>query len=159
VNRRDLLIAGAAVAAAGRPDLALAAQSEAGILASLITREDAAAFAHGKASGPLSSRIGRDEAAHAKALRTHLAAIGTRGPEPPLNVRALDPAARRLAEADRAAAPGRAIALEESLLETYDEALLGLAEPSMLRTAASIAASHAQHLAVLRRDAGLDPLA
>jgi len=157
MRRRELLI-GATALAVLRPGVASAAQGEAGILDSLITREDAAAFAHRTRSGALSSRIARDEAEHAKALRTELAALGTGGPDPPMGARALDPVARRLAEAGRDAAPARSIALEESLLEAYDEALRELGEPSILRTAASIAASHAQHLALLRRDAGLDPL-
>jgi hypothetical protein len=40
-----------------------------------------------------------------------------------------------------------AIALEESLVRDYSEALVDLADPSVLQTAATILASHAQHLA------------
>jgi hypothetical protein len=52
-----------------------------------------------------------------------------------------------------------AIALEAALLAAYRDALVALAEPSILRTAATIAAAHAQHAALLRLAGGRDPLA
>ncbi len=50
---------------------------------------------------------------------------------------------------------GAAIALEESLVREYSAALVDLADPSVLQTAATILASHAQHLARLRRSGQL----
>jgi hypothetical protein len=148
VRRRDLLLAGAAVALA-RPAAAEAAEGD--VLDRLIVREDAAAFAYRERGVEGPARLAED---HAKALRTQIDALGRRGPLPPTSVRELDPAARRVAEGG---APANAIALQRSLLDAYERGLAELAEPSILRTAATIAASHAQHLALLRREAGLDP--
>jgi hypothetical protein len=50
-----------------------------------------------------------------------------------------------------------AIALEDTLVQEYAAALVDLADPSVLQTAATILASHAQHRARLRARAGRDP--
>jgi hypothetical protein len=147
MRRRELLLAGAALALA-RPAVAGAAEGE--VLDRLFVREQAAAFAYETAGMPV-----RRAADHAAALRTQIDALGRKRPLPPESVRELDPAARRVAE--EGAAPD-VLALERTLLDAYEEALLEIAEPSILRTAATIAASHAQQVALLRRDAGLDPL-
>jgi hypothetical protein len=136
VRRREVLLAAAGVALA-RPAVAGAAEGE--VLDRLILREEAAALAYEQRGMDLSAR---HAAEHAKALRTHVAALGRAGPAP-------------ATAASRIDAP---LALERSLLVAYEDALGALAEPSILRTAATIAASHAQHLALLRREAGLDPL-
>jgi hypothetical protein len=136
VRRREVLLAAAGVALA-RPAVAGAAEGE--VLDRLILREEAAALAYEQHRMDLSAR---HAAEHAKALRTHVAALGRASPVPATAASRLD-------------AP---LALERSLLAAYEEALGALVEPSILRTAATIAASHAQHLALLRREAGLDPL-
>jgi Ferritin-like domain len=148
-SRREV-IAAAALAVLARPASAAAQRSDIAVLLKLAAREEAAAAAYGRAAGELLPRIYNDESDHAAALRTHLDALGRR-PAP----RGLDAPARRLAEApDRA---GAAIALEESLVRDYAAALVDLADPSVLQTAATILASHAQHLARLRALAGRDP--
>jgi hypothetical protein len=154
VGRRGLLVA-AAGALLARPALARGQGGDARVLARLIEREEAAAFAHRAA------RTGHadDEAAHAAALRTQLAALGLRGPEPPTATAELSGAARRLAGAGAPPAVlDAAIAMEASLISAYARALEVLAEPAILQTAATILASHGQHRALLRRKAGRDPL-
>jgi hypothetical protein len=50
-----------------------------------------------------------------------------------------------------------AVALESSLIEEYRTALGELRDPGILRTAATILASHSQHRARARVEADLDP--
>jgi len=142
VRRRELIAAGG-LALLARPASALAQRSDTAVLIKLVAREEAAAKAYGAATGELVPRIYNDELDHAAALRTHLDALGRR-PAP----RGLDAPARRVAEATDRVAP--AIALEESLVREYSAALVDLADPGVLQTAATILASHAQHLARLR---------
>jgi Ferritin-like domain len=142
VRRRELIAAGG-LALLARPASASAQRSDIAVLIKLVAREEAAAEAYGTVAGELVPRIYNDELDHAAALRTHLDALGRR-PAP----RGLDDPARRVVEAsDRV---GAAIALEESLVRDYSAALVDLADPSVLQTAATILASHAQHLARLR---------
>ena len=75
-------------------------------------------------------------------MRTQLDALGRR-PAP----RGLDAPARRLVEADEDDQLDAAVALETSLVDEYSAALADLADASVLQTAATILASHAQHLA------------
>jgi hypothetical protein len=140
VRRRELIAAGG-LALLARPAVASAQRSDIAVLIKLVAREEAAAEAYGQ-SEPLPG-IYNDELDHAAALRTHLDALGRR-PAP----RGLDPPARRVVEASGKRGP--AIELEESLVLEYSAALVDLADPSVLQTAATILASHAQHLARLR---------
>jgi hypothetical protein len=158
LGRRDLLAA-AAAAALVRPTAASAAElaGDPAILDRLIAREEAAAFAYRGHARPAVFALAADEADHARALRTQLAALSHEGPPAPERAAALDAPARRVAAARGESALVAAIALETSLLAAYRDALLRFAEPSILRTAATIMASHAQHRARLRLRAGLDP--
>ena len=142
--RRRELIAAAALAAVAAPATARAQRSDTAVLLRLVAREEAAAKVYGAGKGVVVAPYG-DELAHAAALRTHLDALGRR-PAP----RGLDAPARRLMEAEGDARLDAAIALEASLVEEYSAALTDLADPSVLQTAATILASHAQHLARLR---------
>jgi hypothetical protein len=139
------------VAAQARPDATAAA------LKVLVTREFAAAFAYRTAGD---GRLAAQETEHALALNAHLEAVGTRRLLPPRGARGLDPAAARLAAAvgarERA---GAAIVLERSLLEAYAAALGDLYDPSTVRTAATVMASHGQHLVVHYEALARDPLA
>jgi hypothetical protein len=144
VNRREALAA-AALATLAAPAAARAQRSDIAVLIKLVVREEAAAEAYRSGPGDLLPRLHQDELDHAAALRTHLDALGRR-PAP----RGLDAPARRVVEAgpeDRLAA---AIALESSLIEEYSQALVDIADPGVLQTAATILASHAQHLARMR---------
>jgi ferritin-like protein len=154
VRRRELMLA-AAGAALVRPGVAAAAQGEAEIVERLIVAEQQAAFAYQRRPAPAGFALHEEQ--HASALRSQLSALGRAGPEPPRDRSALDRPARRVVEAGEGALLRAQIQLEASLLAAYRQALVELVEPSILRTAATIAASHAQHDALLRREAGLDP--
>jgi hypothetical protein len=156
VRRRELVLAAAGAVLAGRPAAAAGAvDRDPEILDRLVAREDAAAFAYRERVVVAAAEL---HESHAKALRTQIAALGRAGPAPPRDTGDLDAPARRLAEAPDGVVWQPVIALEESLLADYEDALRRLVEPSILRTAATIAASHAQYLALHRREAGLDPL-
>jgi hypothetical protein len=148
-TRRGALAA-AALAALAAPASARAQRSDIAVLIRLVGREEAAAKAYGTAAGELLPRLYSDELDHAAALRTHLDALGRR-PAP----RGLDAPARRVAEAAGAERLEAAAALETSLVAEYAAALPDIADPSVLQTAATILASHAQHrarmLALTRR--------
>jgi rubrerythrin len=144
VRRREV-VAAAAFALLARPASAGAQRSDIAVLIKLVAREEAAADAYGDSAGELLPRIYNDELDHAAALRTHLDALGRR-PAP----RGLDAPARRFAGASADERVEAAIALEQTLVEDYRAALVDLADPGVLQTAATILASHAQHLARLR---------
>jgi len=140
-----------------RPAAAAAQDGDPAIVGRLIAREESAAFAH-RTAVPIAG-LAAHEAAHAKALRTHLAALGRDGPPPPRDAAQLDgPAQRVVGASGPVATLDAAIAMEARLLDVYAAAMHALAEPSILRTAATILASHAQHHALLLREAGRDPL-
>ncbi len=149
--RRREVLAGAVAVVLARPAVALGQRSDEAVLVRLLAREEAAAEAY---PGDLLPGLKADEEQHVAALRTHLDALGRR-PAP----KGLDAVARRVAESSGRARLEAAIALEMSLVEAYSAALLDLEAPGVVQTAATILASHAQHLALLRERAGVDPLA
>jgi hypothetical protein len=132
-TRRDLVaLAAAALVARSSPALA-AAPDDAELLLRLIAREDDAAAVH-------DSVVASQERDHAAALRTLLDALGRQAPR------------------GAASAPSQdLVALETSLIDEYRSALLDLRDPSILRTAGTILASHSQHRVKARIEAGLDP--
>lgn len=143
--RRREALAAAALAALVAPASARAQRSDIAVLIRLVAREEAAAQAYGDRPGQLLPRLYDDELDHAAALRTHLDALGRR-PAP----RGLDAPARRLVAAGPDEQLEAAVALERSLVDEYSEALAHIADPDVLQTAATILASHAQHLARLQ---------
>ena len=144
-SRREAIVAGALAVLLVRPARAAAQRSDIAVLIKLVGREEAAAEAYGAGTGELLPRVYSDERDHAAALRTQLDALGRR-PAPG----GLDAPARRLAEASGDDRLPAAVALEETLVADYRAALVDLADPAVLQTAATILASHAQHLARLR---------
>jgi hypothetical protein len=156
VTRRLLLAAGAALLARPATAAGQAETPESRALRGLIAREQAAAFAYGRAGR---RRLARQEAEHAAALRPHLEALGQPLPAPVAGPADLDPAARRLAGAAPHARPGAAVALEQALLDAYRAALPVLGDPATVRTAATVMASHGQHLVLAAAAAGRDPAA
>jgi hypothetical protein len=157
MRRRELLLAGAAAllarpAAAGAATLA----HDGDVIKPLIAREEAAQFAYRGAIPRGAPDLAEAARQHAAALRTELQALG-RGTTP-VSAGALDPAARRLAEASMPAARlAAALALEDDLVATYRKAVIELSDPGILQTAATILAGHAQQRALLARLAGRDP--
>jgi hypothetical protein len=147
VGRRELLVAAASAALVRPAPAAAEVDRDPAILAGLVALEEAAAFAYRTQARPAVFALAAHETAHAEALRTHLAALGREGPRAPRTAAELDAPARRVVKAGDLSA---AVALEESLLAAYRDALAAIVEPSILRTAATIMASHAQHRALLR---------
>lgn len=157
MRRRELLLAGAAAVLA-RPAAAGAAtlDRDGDVIKPLIAREEAAQFAYRGAIPQGAPDLAGHAGEHAKALRTELQALG-RGTTP-VSAHALDPAARRFAEASTATARlDAAIALEADLVSTYRAAVLALTEPGILQTVATILAGHAQQHALLAQLAGRNP--
>jgi hypothetical protein len=151
ITRRTALAAAAAGLFARPADALGASDGDAAVLIHLIGLEEDAASAYRLAGfgGPVVT----DEEDHAQALRTQLEAVGRHAP------RRSEPrgTALRLGEARGGDRLDAAIALETSLLAAYRDALLVLEEPSILQTAGTILAGHAQHRALLLRRAGRDP--
>jgi hypothetical protein len=145
VPRRGFLAA-AFSAALAAPAAARGEDRDVTILRDLIAREDAAAFAYRGQQLPGLGDPAAQDADHAKALRVELQ--GLIEPGEPRNP-PLDPAARRLNDARGDERRAAALALEADLVAVYREALLGITEPAILQTAATILACHAQRRALL----------
>lgn len=179
LTRRDALVAVAAAplaalyasapaAAAGRaPTL----EGDAAVITELLSREHlgAAAYAHaGRRGGSrvraLARRFGSHEAEHEQALATAREALGVPPLETPSRAQALDALAAALGRRPFPRSAGDAVllrgllAVEEWLLGGWVDAAGRLRDPNLLRTAAQVLASHAQHVAVLRTAVGHDPL-
>jgi hypothetical protein len=92
------------------------------------------------------------EADHAAAIATELAAVGLGTPRPPQWVSDIDASADQLARADADGAIAAAVLLEEDLVALYRSAVPELSDSKIAMTAATILASHSQHLLILRRE-------
>jgi hypothetical protein len=154
MKRREFLIAGAAALAL--PATAVAASDEGGLLSGLWRREMDAALAYAKVlhADPIIALIRSHETHHAAALATEIQAVGLFTPAPPKTLADLDSAAERLATSAPHVLPA-AIALEEGLVHAYKQALPVLTDEKIAMTAATILGSHAQHLLMLHRAAGV----
>ena len=147
MTRRELFAAALAAGLAG-PATALGEDRDGDIVKALIAREEAAAYAYRGLRLPELGDAAAQDADHVKALRTQLQALG-RGTAP-ISVEHIDGAARRLSEAStRDERHAAAVALETDLLSDYRDAVLGITEPGILQTVATILACHAQRRALL----------
>jgi hypothetical protein len=160
---RRALLAAAAASVLAPPARAVAAAGEPGATMALIGREDAAAGAYARVArrtgDALLERIGGQDVRHAHALRVELEAQTITWGGPRRGIVKSDPASLRLAVArTREAALAEAITLEQELVEVYVEAARVLVDAGLLETVATIAAGHAQQLAVLRLAAGRPPI-
>jgi hypothetical protein len=157
MRRREFIGAAALAAVALRPASALAASDEGGLLLGLWRREVAAEFAYAKVlpTDPVFAVLRSHENEHYRALATELAAVGLGTPKPPENDDDLDSASQRLATAKGEAVLPAAVALEEDLVAMYRQAVPALPDAKIAMTAATILASHAQHLLIVRRVAGV----
>ena len=155
VSRRAALRAGGAALAAGLlvPSLASAATDEGGLLLGLWRREMAASLAYDRIAHlePLYVTLRGHEADHAAAIATALAAVGLGTPREPKWAGELDVSAERLARANPKTALAHAVALEEELVTLYRNAVPALPDAKIAMTAATILASHSQHLLILQR--------
>jgi len=152
--------AGALVLARG-PAAAAAAEADQGsALTALVRAELDAAFVYRTArlgGGAAALAVQEDE--HARALSSHLQAIGLPLPRPRSSRSGLSAEALRVLDTGRGAGRLRtAAALERTLIAGCAAQLGRLEEPGIVRTVATVMASHAQHLALHERAAGLDPL-
>ena len=111
-------------------------------LTGLIELEERAALAYRVAG----SSLAQAEAEHAAALRTELAGFTIRAPARPRRADRLTGAAASVADGDVEAV----VALEEELVAAYLRDVPLLVEDGVVRTAATILASHSQHLALAR---------
>ena len=144
---------GPAVGAAGAaallgPAAARAAGGDQAVLSRLIDLEQQAAFAYEQAG---LARLADQEAQHAAALATELVAYGLQPPPAPTAVTALGPAAASVAAAHGSALRDAALALEAQLAAAHRDALVALAVPKVVQTAATVLASHSQHEVLLIR--------
>jgi hypothetical protein len=156
LRRREALRAGG-VALAGAlvaPSVAHGDTDEGGLLLGLWGREMGASLAYDRVAhtNPLLVTLRSHEAEHAAALATELAAVGLGTPRAPQWAAELDVTAERLARSDAAGAIAAAILLEEELVALYRGALPELPDAKIAMTAATILASHSQHLLILRRE-------
>jgi hypothetical protein len=164
LSRREALAAGLAGAAAlvfaPAATTAAAEPDQGAALAALVRAEQDAAFAYLDAGlGALGGALAGQEEEHSKALATQLEALGLPAPEPARGRAGLGEEALAVLEAGGDAARREAaIALERALIGGCADRLAQFDEPGILRTVATVMASHAQHLALLERAAGRDPL-
>jgi ferritin-like protein len=156
MNRRrfihvgGLAVAGAVVA----PSVASAAADEGGLLLGLWRREMGASLAYDRVAhtNPLFVTLRGHEADHAAALATELAAVGLGTPQAPEWAGQVDVTAEMLARAKAKDAIAAAALLEEDLVALYRTAVPQLPDSKIAMTAATILASHSQHLLILRRE-------
>ena len=159
MHRRQFLIGGAAAAVTLRAAPAFAVSDEGGLLLGLWRREAGLALAYGQQVHTQPELFGparRYAQEHAAALATELAAVGLGTPKAPWTPNELDIAAQRLATARPADVLANAVLAEEAMLDVYKTALPALPDAKIAMTAATILASHAQHL-FLFRDAAKVP--
>ncbi len=171
---RGVGLGGAAIAAATFPLLwsvrnAVAQDETDGtVLASAITLERVTMIAYDRVlDGGLLSPAVRDvlrdfrghEQQHADALITSLTDLGGTPPAPPKGVEDVDEMVEGLSDVrSQADAIRFLIELETAAVAAYFDAHSKLGEARLLQAGASIMANHGQHLVVLRRLAGQDPI-
>jgi Ferritin-like domain len=153
VITRRAVLAGAGGLVLARPAAsALAADTVAAALAKLLVLEQQAALGYRLGGGSL-ARIGAQEHEHALAVAALLGGLARPQPAAPTSRSELRGAAARVASGGAEAA----IVLERGMLDEYAKAIRVLKEPEMRRTAATIMASHGQHLSVVYESSGRDP--
>jgi rubrerythrin len=165
--RRGIALGGAVVAAGAVPFLmrvrsAFAqADGDAAVLRAAVAFEQDAVLAYTTAAdggrlgrhAPLARLLAEQEQEHADGLIAALRGLGGTPPAPPSEV----PGLAEAVAGDTDAFVGFAIELETMAVAAYHDAQGKLSAPELLSTTASIMASEAQHLVVLRRAGGRDP--
>ena len=163
LSRREAIAAGlaGAVALAVAPAVSAAPKPDPGAaLAALVRAEEDAIFVYLNAGlSEVGGRLAAQDGQHARALETHLEALGLPMPGPTRGRDALGPAARAVLAADGGRDRSRAaIAFEQSLIDGCAARLDQLEEAGIVRTVATVMAGHAQHQVLHARAAGEDPL-
>lgn len=169
--RDGVVLGGLAVAGTGVPLLSsvrnafATADDDVSILAAAVALEQTAVLTYATAATSpeldagtrlIAERFGLQEQEHADALTVALQGLGGRPPIEPTEVTEVS----GLAEAaeSRRGLVEFVIGLEMMALAAYYDAHLKLKDPALLHTGAQIMANEGQHLAVLRRAAGQDPV-
>lgn len=171
---RGLTLGGAAIAASSIPLLwsvrtAFAeAKGDTAILARVISLEQVAVLAYdtaiaGGLLSPALTQVVRTlrahEQEHADALTTALTDLGGTPPAAPQGIADVDKVVKGLSNAKtQADVVNFAIELETATVAAYLDAHRELVEAKLLQTSASIMASEGQHLVLLRRAIGKDPV-
>jgi hypothetical protein len=158
LSRRAVLAAGlsgaAAVAIGARAAVAAEGPDPGPALAALVAAEQDAAFVYRTAALDDAARLAEQEEEHARALASHLQAVGLEVPGPRRSPAGLPPEALAVLEGGtRAERLRAAAAYERTLMAGCATRLAPLEEPGIVRTLATVMASHAQHLALHERAA------
>lgn len=174
--RRGFALGGAAIAAASIPlllatrDAFAQASGDAAVLEQAINLEQVAVIAYdsviaGGLLSPAALRVARrfreHEREHAKTLSTALTDLGGTPPAPPAGAADadVDKVVEGLSEVrTQADVVNFLIELELAAVAAYHEAHGELLETRLLQTSASIMANEGQHLVVLRKLVGADPV-
>ena len=172
--RRGFALGGAAIAAASIPlllatrDAFAQASGDAAVLEGAINLEQVAVIAYdsviaGGLLSPAALRVARrfreHEREHAKTLSTALTDLGGTPPAPPAGAADVDKVVEGLSEVrTQADVVNFLIELELAAVAAYHEAHGELLETRLLQTSASIMANEGQHLVVLRKLVGADPV-
>jgi rubrerythrin len=170
--RRGVLSGGIAAAAAAAPALlradgaAAQADGDARILEGAIRLEQTAVYAYGLAydSGKLQPLIARklrrirnQQRDHVSTLITALEHLGVAPPAKPTHVGQVKGLAEALAGGQKGILEF-AVALEEMSVAAYYRAAPRLEDAKLLQISATIMANEGQHLVILRRALGKDPV-
>lgn len=172
--RRGFALGGAAIAASSIPLLLSVRNAfaqtggDADALQSAITIERVSVIAYdtviaGGLLSPALTRVARrfraHEQEHATTLTTALTDLGGTPPEAPDGVSAVDDVVEGLGGvASQADVLSFLIELETATVAAYFDAHANFIEPRLLQTGASIMANEGQHLVVLRKAAGQNPI-
>jgi len=159
ISRRAVLAGAAALALTRAAPAAARSRDEGAALTALALAEQQAAYVYRTAElGGHERVLAGQDAERARALAVLLEALGLAIPEPVGDRDGLPEAALAVLDARGAAGLRAAIAYEQTLIDACAAALGRLEEPNAIRTVATVMAGHAQHQALLRQEAGIDPL-
>jgi hypothetical protein len=156
---RRALLAGAVLAVAGVAPAAARGREEGDALTALMRAEQDATYVYRTAGlGGLATALADQDLERARALASQLEALGMPLPGPRRGRDGLPAAALAVLDARGNAALRAAVAYEQTLIDGCAAALHALEEPNVIRTVATVLAGHAQHQALIRREAGEDPI-
>ena len=159
ILRRAVLAGASALAFTRAAPAAARSRGEGTALTGLAHAEEQAAYVYRTAElGGLERALADQDAERARALAVLLEALGLAIPEAVDDRDGLPAAALAVLDARGSAGLRAAIAYEQTLIDACAAALGRLEEPNAIRTVATVLAGHAQHQALLRREAGIDPL-
>jgi hypothetical protein len=159
IPRRALLAGAAALALGSAGPAAARGRDEGDALTALVRAEEDAAYVYRTARlGGLAAALAEQDAERARALATQLEALALPIPGATRDRDGLPAAALAVLDARGDGALRAAADYEQTLIDGCADALPLLEEPNTVRTVATVLAGHAQHQALIRREAGGDAL-